>query len=540
MATGLRLATQPSVGWADDIAVPVTLHPVGDASVSADDKNDNFGHDPKLEVDSKPRFEAYVRFVLPEGVPERAVLRLWVLDSTKDGPKVRRYAGTLDEAALTWNTRLTPPVGAAADSGSLKAGSWAEWDVTDVVGAGGDITLALVAESSDGVDFGSRESARSPELIVTPAPDTTTTTSTSTSTSTSSTTSTSTTSTSTTATSSTTTTTAVAQTAPECRPNWNEADNIGRLPSGFGEMSGFVASPVHRDWAWGIRDSGNPASLYAIRPASGSGVKVQEFRAYGRSNYDWEDLAYTPGAGGGPGQLWVLENVGNTWTGNRWIYRFAELDPENPPPPPPTTTTTTTTPPPPTTTTTTTTTTTAPADPATPPAGSTTTTAPAPGAPTVTTTTVPPPPPPPPATFVAAYQWAYPDVQVNTETMFVFDGDLVVVTKSEPSRVYRFDGPLLPFVLNVPAYVGTLPAGKLLSVAALSADQRTVAFSSHGKVDVYENRGAVDDLAALISNPVFRDSMPSDNRESGAFFPYGSCDLVLVAESKNLWRLRHR
>ncbi|MGH9009040.1 MAG: hypothetical protein ACRDYF_04235 [Acidimicrobiia bacterium] len=80
----------------------------------------------------------------------------------------------------------------------------------------------------------------------------------------------------------------------------------------------------------------------------------------------------------------------------------------------------------------------------------------------------------------------------------------------------------------------------MLSIAALSVDQRTLAVSSHGKVDVYENRGDVHDLAALIANHVFRQDMASDNREGGSFFPYGSCDLLLAAESKRLWRLEHR
>ena len=34
--------------------------------------------------------------------------------------------------------------------------------------------------------------------------------------------------------------------------------------------------------------------------------------------------------------------------------------------------------------------------------------------------------------------------------------------------------------------------------------------------------------------------MASDNREGGSFFPYGSCDLLLTAESKTLWRLENR
>lgn len=254
-------------------------------------------------------------------------------------------------------------------------------------------------------------------------------------------------------------------------------------------MSAFVASPNHHGWGWGIRDSGQPATLYAIKPSSEGAGQVREFPAHGLVNSDWEDMAWTPGLVPGTGHLWVLENVGNGWTGPRWIYQFEELAPENPWAPPPAT---------------------------------------------------PTPPPPTPASLVGSYQWAYPDEQVNSETMFVFDGDLVVVTKTEPSRVYRFDRPLVQSEVNIPTYAGTLPAGVRLSVAALSADQRTLAVSSHGKLDVYENRGDPHDLAALISNPVVRQDMPADNREGGSFFPYGSCDLLLVAESKTVWRLEHR
>ena len=242
-------------------------------------------------------------------------------------------------------------------------------------------------------------------------------------------------------------------------------------------MSGFVASPIHSGWGWGIRDSGRPASLYAIEPSSADSVLGDEFPANGLVNSDWEDIAWTPGPVPGTGHLWVLDNVGNGWTGARWIYQFAEPDPELP----------------------------------SAPAGQ-----------------------------LGSYQWEYPDEQVNTETMFVFDGDLVVVTKTEPSRVYRFDGPLVESAVNIPTYVGTLPLGERLSVAALSVDQRTLAVSSHGKLDVYENRGNPHDLAALISNPVVRYVMLADNREGGSFFPYGSCDLVLVAESRTVWRLEHR
>jgi hypothetical protein len=257
-------------------------------------------------------------------------------------------------------------------------------------------------------------------------------------------------------------------------------------------MSGLVASPDYRNWAWGIRDSGNAPSLYAVRP--GESPDVIEYRTYGTRNSDWEDIVWTPGFGYESGHLWVLENVGNGHRGTRRIYQFEEPDLYD-----------------------------------------------LPGRDGLLGIEYGLfPLPAPTATLIGSYQWAYPDEQANSETMFEFDGDLVVVSKTSPSRVYRFDGPLRPFTVNVPEYVGTLPAGNNLSIASLSADGRTLAVGSHSKVYVYENRGRRDDLAALISDdPAYFQDLADDNREGGTFFPYGSCDLLLVAESKNLWQLKH-
>ncbi|MGH9009041.1 MAG: DUF7594 domain-containing protein [Acidimicrobiia bacterium] len=487
MATGLQVAAATPDGSVDIGAAgvtTVTLNPEADATVSASRPDTNFGRGGVLQVHGKPRLDSYLRFSVPAGATGRAVLRLWVLNSTTNGPRIRPYDGPMNGAAVTWDSRPTPLVGTPVDSGPLQAGSWAEWDVTGFVTGPGDIALAAVADSTDGVEFGSRESDHSPQLVIATAPTPPTASSKMPS------------PTPPTASStmpSPTPTGPARRVSPTCRPDWAPAQPMAQLKDGLGEMSAFVASPNHPGWGWGIRDSGQPASLYAIKPASEGTVPAQEFPAYGLHNSDWEDMAWTPGQAPGTGHLWVLENVGNGWTGNRWIYQFEELDPEldpgNPPAPP---------------------------------------------------AVAPAPPPPTPAKQVGAYEWAYPDAQVNTETMFVFNGDLVVVTKTEPSRVYRFDHPLVQSVVNVPTYVGTLPVGDLLSVAALSADQRTLAVSNHGKLDVYENRGDVHDLAALISNPVVHHDMPADNREGGSFFPYGSCDLLLVAESKTVWRLEHR
>ncbi|HKY77719.1 MAG TPA: DNRLRE domain-containing protein [Acidimicrobiia bacterium] len=528
VGTGLQgaSATPPDgsavVNAAAAAVASVTLRPEADATVSVGRPDANFGRGEALQVLGRPRMDSYLRFRIPAGATGRARLRLWVLNPTANGPGIRRSDGPLNEGAVTWEDRPTQIVGNPVDSGPLEEGTWAEWDVTRFVSGPGDLTLVAVADSIDAVVFGSRESDHSPQLVIetpnaptTPSPPTTSPRPTP----------------PTTAPGPTTPTPPGPSGPPVCQANWEPPVVMAQLKDGLGEMSAFVASPTHPGWGWGIRDSGRPASLYALKPKSDGTAQSREFSALGLVNSDWEDMAWTPGPTPGAGHLWVLENVGNGWTGNRKIYQFEESSPTEPAAPPPlkmaSLATSATTEPPPTT---------------APPTTTSSTTAP----PSTTSSTTAPPPPQPPspppaeASLIGTYEWAYPDEQVNSETMFVFDGDLVVVTKTEPSRVYRFDGPLVESVVNVPTYVGTLPAGERLSVAALSVDQRTLAVSSHGKLDVYENRGNPHDLAALIRNHVVRHVMPADNREGGSFFPYGSCDLLLVAESKTVWKLEHR
>ncbi|MGH9040363.1 MAG: hypothetical protein ACRDZ3_09035, partial [Acidimicrobiia bacterium] len=174
--------------------------------------------------------------------------------------------------------------------------------------------------------------------------------------------------------------------------------------------------------------------------------------------------------------LWILENRGNSFLGNRRLYQVAEPDPDDPGP----------------------------------------------------------------AQLIGRYDTAYPDGQWNSETLFVFDGELALISKTSPARVYRFLTKPLPNVVNVPILVGSLPEVSNPSIGSVSPDGRLLVVANHSKMSVYENRGDLDDLGDLIERPaVFKESMPSDNREGGAFFPAGSCDIVFVSESKNLWRLEH-
>ncbi|MGH8999761.1 MAG: DUF7594 domain-containing protein [Acidimicrobiia bacterium] len=604
----------PSAGAAP---ATVVLQAAADATVSASDPGDNDGAADTLFVDGDPVTEAYVRFGEPDlaGPLGRAVLRLYVTDRTYNAPEVYRATGGWTESGITWDNRPGRQGSMVDDHAGADEGAWIEYDVTAAVGGSGTTSLVLVADSGDGIDLASRQSAEHrPQLLLeaagtagtssrvfTPIADThvnedepnrnfgdsrtlvtqedpdpriesllrfrvdgldgpvtaarlrllvtsstgdgpqvravgggwdeaTVTWDDRPTTGASpvddlgdvdrgwveldvsavvrgegtwnlllsggeadafrarsregssgdrpelvveTTGGAPTTSSTTTTTRPPSTTTTTTRPDSDCDDDWGGPDRVGELPSGRGEMSGMVASTFHRGWGWGVRDSGNPAALYSMRLDGDGDVTTDEFAVPGAANSDWEDTAYVP-APAGPGTVWVLENIGNFYGGTRRFYAVAEPDPDH--------------------------------------LG--------------------------PTVLVGRYDWAYPDTQYNTEAVFFFDGDLVVVAKTSPSRVYRFEAPLLAGVVNEPRYVGTLAEGSNLSVASLSPDQRLLAVASHNSLHVYENRGDSDELSDLIAGePVFSDRLPDDNRESGGFFPAGSSDIVLVAESKNDWRL---
>ncbi|HYH49854.1 MAG TPA: hypothetical protein VEG38_09935, partial [Acidimicrobiia bacterium] len=93
VSAGLRVGAQVDPGWADAVPAPtvpapgaITLQPVADATVVAESPTLNFGRDGRLKADGSPEEAAYLRFAVAPQTMGRAILRLWVLDGTKDGP----------------------------------------------------------------------------------------------------------------------------------------------------------------------------------------------------------------------------------------------------------------------------------------------------------------------------------------------------------------------------------------------------------------------------------------------------------------------
>ena len=150
------------------IAAPtVTL--VADARVASANPGTNYGSSSRLEVDTSPQTESYLRFTVSgvEGTVTSARLRAWVKDSSANGPEVYRSGTSWGESTITWNNRPARSGGLVADVGAVSRGSWVEWDVTAAVTGNGTYSFNLVGDSSDGADLASKESGSNrPQLVV--------------------------------------------------------------------------------------------------------------------------------------------------------------------------------------------------------------------------------------------------------------------------------------------------------------------------------------------------------------------------------------
>lgn len=264
---------------------------------------------------------------------------------------------------------------------------------------------------------------------------------------------------------------------PAAEPAWGEGIRVPRsLPSGTGEMSGLAASRRHRGWAWGVRDSGNPAVLYALRAQEDGRFSARSIPVRGASNRDWEDIVYAEE--GGASYLYIID------TGAKKIHKVAEPDP---------------------------------------------------------TGTAP-------ARLVGSYRYAFPDASPpgcgprhNVEAAFLhppLTGPLHLVRKAKsPAGVYQF-GALSGSRTNIPRKVGALAGASCISVASVSADGQMLVTASHDKLQVRRGQGDLGSL--LAARPLIERRIAPDNNEGGDFFPWGSSNIVIVAENRTTWSFSRR
>lgn len=152
------------------VVAPMTFTPNADARVEQKYGGSTFGTSSRLIVDGSPRTESYLRFQVSGagwGV-QRATLRLYAFDGTSSGPDVFATTSFWDENTLTWNNRPSPVGASVGRFRKVSKNNWVELDVSTAVTKEGVISFVLIPNSSDGMDFYSREGSRPPELIVVP------------------------------------------------------------------------------------------------------------------------------------------------------------------------------------------------------------------------------------------------------------------------------------------------------------------------------------------------------------------------------------
>jgi hypothetical protein len=96
-----------------------------------------------------------------------AKLRLFSTDGSDVAGLVFPTTGAWGETTLTWNNKPGPSGPMITSKGTVAVGTWAEFDLTSVVGTPGILNLVLQSTSTNNCTYSSREGANPPELVVT-------------------------------------------------------------------------------------------------------------------------------------------------------------------------------------------------------------------------------------------------------------------------------------------------------------------------------------------------------------------------------------
>ena len=152
-------------------AAPTSFKAVADAWVDQRHPSANYGASPRLFVDGDAGggrdLRTYLRFKVTGlvGTVDRAVLRLWVTNPTRNGPTVAPTRTNWSSSRLTWRNRPGPTGPVVADAGALAKGRWAEFDVTALVHGNGTYAFLLRSASADGLTVSSVQGPHAPRLV---------------------------------------------------------------------------------------------------------------------------------------------------------------------------------------------------------------------------------------------------------------------------------------------------------------------------------------------------------------------------------------
>ena len=147
----------------------LTFVPDADSQVKSTSPTGNYGTAVSLRLrNSSEIYRSYLKFTVSglTGAPTGARVRLYVADSSPDGGRIHSVANTWTETGIVWNNAPVISGTPLSSVGAVTIGTWIEFDVSAAVTGNGTYSFGILNNSSDSALYGSRESADSPELIV--------------------------------------------------------------------------------------------------------------------------------------------------------------------------------------------------------------------------------------------------------------------------------------------------------------------------------------------------------------------------------------
>src|SRR5215211_2687951 len=168
VATTNEIYGAPIIQGASTLTFPAEA----DARVQEANRNTNYGNATTLLVNglNNPDVESFIRFTVSgvTGPLQTARLRVYVTtNSSTNGPAVYGANNTWTETGITWNNRPARTTNALDNKASTSTNTWIDYNVSALITGNGTYTVVLVADSSDGITFSSREGSRPSELVVT-------------------------------------------------------------------------------------------------------------------------------------------------------------------------------------------------------------------------------------------------------------------------------------------------------------------------------------------------------------------------------------
>ena len=149
-----------------------TFKPVADAFVDQNSPRGNFGTRARLRASNAPAVRSHLRFNVAAGGPVTSAALEVYSYSAYSGFEVRAGSPGWAEKTITYQNAPAPGA-VVATSRAVAANTWVAVDVTPLVSGGQPLELVLTTTGGK-VNFGSRESKKSPRLRVATSTTTTT------------------------------------------------------------------------------------------------------------------------------------------------------------------------------------------------------------------------------------------------------------------------------------------------------------------------------------------------------------------------------